>query len=350
MTIWELVMSRMKVLGAINILSAFPPLANSMVISLYASDMVEEAEIRGWPSEVYEFMRSVKARVGYEVISEILSRLSEHPDFIEHLGLMIYHDLLDRREQAVTVFNYISSLEDVGFNLTPHTVCLDQGYVSRLLDLSGGSISNLRALDIAFIVKIRDVHGGDPVENVEENFETYICSPTWMPKVRDKVLRAVKIDESREFKLAEELLTKLLEFNRRLYSYLKLAFTHGARIAWENRTLVQELPGSLASLKPLINLATPDSVPAINYALRDIVLKVMGAIEEKLVGGGSGEKEKAGIIILEALPTHYRANPRGVLRIKPRSFEDVELAKLIASKLNLEVTVEEGCIVLKPGG
>jgi hypothetical protein len=162
MTIWELVMSRMKVLGAINILSAFPPLANAIVISLYASDVGEEAEVRGWPPEVYEFMRSLKARAGYEVISEVLSRISEHPEFLEHLGLMVYHDLLNRGEQAVHVFNYISSLEDVGFNLTPHTLCLDQGYVERLLDLTGGSIRDLRALDIAFIATVRSRYGGEP--------------------------------------------------------------------------------------------------------------------------------------------------------------------------------------------
>jgi hypothetical protein len=349
MTIWELVMSRMKVLGAINILSAFPPLANAMVISLYASNIEEEAEIRGWPSEVYELMKSLKMRAGYEAVSEILSRLSEHPDFIEHLGLMIYHDLLGKHVQSIATFNYISSLGDVGFNLTPHTVCLDKGYVERLLDLSGGSISDLRVLDIAFIVEVRSRYGGEPLEGVEEGFDTYVCSPKWIPMVRDRVLKAIKADYSEESKLAERVLLDLLGSNRRLYSYLKLAYVHGVRVAWENRSLVQWLPGSLESLKPFISLTTPDSIPAINYALRDVVLKTMDSIEGKLLGEGG--KERVNAIILEALPTHYIARPREALIVKPRRPEDLELAKLAAAKLGLEVaTVEEGYISLKPGG
>jgi hypothetical protein len=348
MTIWELVMSRMKVLGAINILSAFPPLANAMVISLYASNIEEEAEIRGWPSEVYELMKSLKMRAGYEAVSEILSRLSEHPDFIEHLGLMIYHDLLGKHVQSIATFNYISSLGDVGFNLTPHTVCLDKGYVERLLDLSGGSISDLRVLDIAFMVEVRSRYGGEPLEGVEEGFDTYVCSPKWIPMVRDRVLKAIKADYSEESKLAERVLLDLLGSNRRLYSYLKLAYVHGVRVAWENRSLVQWLPGSLESLKPFISLTTPDSIPAINYALRDVVLKSMDSIEGKLLG--EGDKERVNAIILEALPTHYIARPREALIVKPRRLEDLELAKLVAAKLGLEVAmVEEGYISLKPG-
>jgi hypothetical protein len=349
MTVWELVMSRMKVLGAINILSAFPPLANAMVISLYASNIEEEAEIRGWPSEVYELMKSLKMRAGYEAVSEILSRLSEHPDFIEHLGLMIYHDLLGKHVQSIATFNYISSLGDVGFNLTPHTICLDKGYVERLLGLSGGSISDLRVLDIAFMVEVRRRYGGEPLEGVEEGFDTYVCSPKWIPMVRDRVLKAIKADYSEESKLAECVLLDLLGSNRRLYSYLKLAYVHGVRVAWENRSLVQWLPGSLESLKPFISLTTPDSIPAINYALRDVVLKSIDSIEGKLLGEGG--KERVNAIILEALPTHYIARPREALIVKPRRPEDLELAKLAAAKLGLEVaTVEEGYISLKPGG
>jgi hypothetical protein len=349
MTVWELVMSRMKVLGAINILSAFPPLANAMVISLYASNIEEEAEIRGWPSEVYELMKSLKMRAGYEAVSEILSRLSEHPDFIEHLGLMIYYDLLGKHVQSIATFNYISSLGDVGFNLTPHTICLDKGYVERLLGLSGGSISDLRVLDIAFMVEVRSRYGGEPLEGVEEGFDTYVCSPKWIPMVRDRVLKAIKADYSEESKLAERVLLDLLGSNRRLYSYLKLAYVHGVRVAWENRSLVQWLPGSLESLKPFISLTTPDSIPAINYALRDVVLKTIDSIEGKLLGEGG--KERVNAIILEALPTHYIARPREALIVKPRRPEDLELAKLVAAKLGLEVAmVEEGYISLKPGG
>jgi hypothetical protein len=347
MTIWELVMSRMKVLGAINMLSAFPPLANAIVISLYASDVGEEAEVRGWPPEVYEFMRSLKARAGYEVISEVLSRISEHPDFVEHLGLMVYHDLLNRGEQAVHVFNYISSLEDVGFNLTPHTLCLDQGYVERLLDLTGGSIRDLRALDIAFIATVRSRYGGEPWE-WEERLDIYICSPKWMPVIKDKVLKAIKADYEEQSKLVESTLEGLLESNRRLYAYLKLAYTHGVKVAWENRSLVNMLPGSLETLKPLISLPTPDSIPAINYALRGGVLKAMDVVEGRLLGGASGGG--VNVIIVEALPTHYIAGVKGDIVVKPRGHDDVELARLMASKLGLEVAIEGDYIRLKPGG
>jgi hypothetical protein len=198
---------------------------------------------------------------------------------------MIYHDLLGKHVQSIATFNYISSLSDVGFNLTPHIVCLDKGYVERLLDLSGGSISDLRVLDIAFIVEVRRRYGEEPLEDVEEGFDTYVCSPKWIPMVRDRVLKAIKADYSEESKLAERVLLDLLESNRRLYSYLKLAYVHGVRVAWENRSLVQWLPGSLESLKPFISLTTPDSILAINYALRDVVLKTMDSIEGKLLGG-----------------------------------------------------------------
>ncbi len=107
--------------------------------------------------------------------------------------------------------------------------------------------------------------------------------------VRDKVLKAIKADYSEESKLAERVLLDLLESNRRLYSYLKLAYVHGVRVAWENRSLVQLLPGSLESLKPFISLTTPDSIPATNYALRDVVLKTMDSIEGKLLGGRQRE-------------------------------------------------------------
>ncbi len=347
MTIWELVMSRMKVLGAINLISAFPPLANAMVLSLYASNVKEEAEVRGWPSEVYEFMEGVRRRIGYEVVSEVLSRLSEHLDFVENLGYMIYYDLLGRSELATTAFNYVSSLEDIGFSLAPHITCLDQGLAERVVSLSGGSILDLRALDLAFIVKVRSRYGGEPVEDVGEEYDIYTCSPSWIIKVRDKVLKAVNIDYDEEFRLVKQTLLDLIRSNRRLYAYLKLAYTHGARVAWEKRTLVNVLPGRLESLNPLISLATENSIPAINYTLKDTTLKAMDSVERELLKGGYSE-EGDEVIVLEALPTLYTAKPGEVFTVKPINQDDVRLAELIASKLGLEVVAEGAYIKLKP--
>ena len=339
-------MSRMKVLGAVNILVAFPPLANAIVISLYASNAREEAEVRGWPSEVYEFISNLRRSVGYDVISEVLSRISSNPDFVEHVGLMIYHDLLGRSELAVSAFNYVSTLEDVGFGLAPHITCLDQSYVERLLDLSGGSISDLRVLDLAFIVKVKSEYGEELGEDVGERFDSYVCSPSWIIKVKERISKAVRVGNGEESKLASQALIELMRSNRRLYAYLRLAYTHGVKIAWENRVLVKVLPGSLESLKPFINIATEDSIPAINYALRSIVLNTMDSVEKAFLGDSEGE---VNAIPLEALPTLYISRPGGTFIVKLRDPGDVDLAKLIATRLNLKAIAEGEYIKIKAG-
>jgi hypothetical protein len=55
-------------------------------------------------------------------------------------------------------------------------------------------------------------------------------------------------------------------------------------------------------------------------------------------------------IIVEAPPTHYIAGVKGDIVVKPRGRDDVELARLMASKLGLEVAIEGDYIRLKPGG
>lgn len=347
MAIWGFVEARMKILGAVNLLTAFPPLANAMVIALHAADVREEASIRGWPSEVYEFMRSVRERIGLELISEVFSRLLSNNDFVENLGDIVYYDLLERGDSRLTVsaYNYISSLEDIGFKLAPHVICVDEDYAAKLVDLTGGSIRDLRALDLAFISRIKSRYGVEPLEEGVESYEAYVCSPEWITRIKGKIGKLLKPNsENTDFK---QLLSDLLKSNRRLYSYLKIAYTKGARVAWERRNLVKTLPGRIETLKPILEVASEDSIPILNYSLEDIISKAMSEIEGELTAEACSNNahHDYSVVILENVPSLEREELGRVL-VKLRDPVDLEILKALAHRLGVEIELSGGCVKL----
>jgi len=350
MVVWELIESRMKILGAVNLLTAFPPLANALIISLYASDAREEAEVRGWPPEVYELVKNVKERVSYEAISEVLNRLSSNQDFIENLGYMVYYDLAEKSDKrlASTAYNFISALDDVGFNLSPHILCLDIGYAERLASLSGGPLEGLRAMDITFIVKIRSSYSSEPLEAGEsESYDIYVCSPKWVTGVKEKIYKLIEHTPDSSLEDVKQLLLGILDSNRRLYSYLRLAYAKGAMVAWRLRGLVKTLPGRIETVRPLLDVPFEDSIPAINYSLREVVVKAMDSIREGSLAGDAAAREAW---MIEDIPLIYSNNVKEAI-VKLREHNDKELLKALAERLNARIeSVAEGYYKLVLGG
>ncbi|MDM7275847.1 MAG: hypothetical protein P3X22_007040 [Thermoprotei archaeon] len=345
MGFWELVENRMRVLGAVNLIVAFPQLANAIIVSRLSSNPSEEFRFRGWSDDVLRAMEILNSKISLGLLSELVDRLSSNNMFLENLSDILYYELHVRGADARGVYNYLSALDDLGENISPHVKCLDEDLAKRILNLTGNSIVELKSLDVAFTYKTSIGHG-EPVD-VETIEFSYACSPSWMVKTRDRIYKLVTLN-SKTLEESRNLVENVIRGNGKMYSYLKLIVNLGVKKAYKLRNLLEPIPGTIRSVSDIVNIETPDSIPAFNYSVKDGLLEAMRDLEKKIIGSlDITISENVPLALVEDVPALIGDGSINEFNIARINGDEDRIVKSIAEKAGKNVNIEISKHVIK---
>lgn len=345
MGFWELVEDRMRVLGAVNLIVAFPQLANAIIVSRLSSNPSEEFRLRGWSDEVLRAMEVLNSKISLGLLSELVNRLSNNNMFLENLSDILYYEVYIRGVDARSIYNYLSALGDLGEAISPHVICLDEELAGRILDITKGSITDLKSLDVAFTYKASVKHG-EPVEEETVEF-SYLCSPEWTVKFKDKVYRLAAPGPETLEEL-KSLARSLIENNRKMYSYLKLIAKLGVKRAHKLRGLIEPIPGIIESVKGVAAIETPDSVPAFNYSISGGLLEAMRYVEENIIKSlGAAAPEGAPLVFVEDVPALIGDNITKEFNVISLNRDEDKIVMSIIEKAGKNANIEVSERLLK---
>lgn len=325
----------MRIAGAVNLLTSFPPLANALIIARYAWQPLEEARLRGWPEGVVDTVREVLSRAPEEVIELVLSRLERVEWFAANYSDMVYHDAVKGVVAAEAAYNYLRGLEDLGVRMYRRVLCIPLGLAGELARLGGSGFDEIRRADIAFLARVYPETDEDEPEYGE--WEDYACSPRWALKAIDRLSALMEGGGESVAKLESTLRRLLEEGNSRSYAFIRAALLAGVKATLSIQGLLEKYEGEVEDVEGLLSLKA--GIPALNYSLRRLAIEALRRVEAGILqeagvpgvanaewdGDAGGFRVEEGLIVLpEALPTLYLKHYKGPITVMPPSQNLVE--------------------------
>ncbi len=272
----------MRLAGAVNLLTSYPPLASAILVARYSWSPWREAELRGWPGQVVELVREVLARAPEPLVEEVLARASSSGWFAANYADMVYHDVAKGVVSAEAAYNYLRGLADFGSRLYRWTLCITTRHAEALASLGGAGLDDIRRADLAFIARVYPDRDDDEPE--QSGAEEYACSPQWALGAAERLAALLAEKAPRGARLSAEvdalasrLETTLREDGRRAYAFARAVVHAGPVAAWGLRNALEAFEGRITGVKGLVDLEP--GLPAVNYAAAPLALMAFQSLE-----------------------------------------------------------------------